>query len=314
MAREFPFPIPSGWFAVRFSDELEPGQVEAVRYFGRDLVLFRTQLGQPHLLDAFCAHLGAHLGRGGTVVGESIRCPFHAWRYDGAGTCVEIPYAKRIPRKARVESLPTVERNGLIWVWHHPAGAEPGFEVPEIPEVASDEWTPYERHFWKIRTRNQEMGENGVDSAHFKYVHGLVDLPESEITVDGIYRRALQRSKFPTPRGVVDGVIDAEQFGLGVSIIRYSGICDTVQVSSVTAVDEEYCEVRYGFSQKKVDGKAPEGGVGAALIRNICFQMSQDQPIWENKVFLEKPLLCDGDGPIAEFRRWCQQFYSEAAA
>jgi hypothetical protein len=81
-------------------------------------------------------------------------------------------------------------------------------------------------------------------------------------------------------------------------------------MSSVTPVDEEYCEVRYGFSQKKVNGVAPEGGVGAAIIKNICFQMSQDQPIWEHKIYVDKPLLCDGDGPIAEYRRWCQQFYS----
>ena len=255
MTRSFPFPIPNGWFAVRFSDELAAEQVEAVRYFGKDLVLFRTEAGEVRVLDAFCAHLGAHLGKGGVVQGETIRCPFHAWRYDGSGTCVDVPYAKRIPRKAQVRSWSVVERNYMIWVWHHADGEAPGFELPEAPEVASDEWTPYERHIWTIRTRNQEMGENGVDRAHFKYVHGLADVPESEVSVDGVYRRALQRSKFPTPRGIVDGAIDAEQYGLGFSVIRYSGICDTVQVSSVTPIDDETCEVRYGFSQKKVDGQ-----------------------------------------------------------
>ena len=312
MSRAYPFPIPNGWFAIRYADELSTGQVEAVHYFGKDLVLFRSEAGDAHVLDAFCVHLGAHLGHGGVVVGDTIQCPFHAWRYDGSGECVAVPYANRIPRGARIQSWPVVERCGLIWVWHHAGGEAPAFELPEVPEVGNPEWTDYDRHEWKIRTRNQEMGENGVDRAHFKYVHGLPDLPESEITVEGHYRRALQRSKFPTPRGIVEGAIDAEQWGLGFSVIRYSGIFDTVQVSAVTPIDEEYCEIRYGFIQKKVDGKAPEGGVGAALIKNICFQMSQDQPIWEHKVYLERPLLCDGDGPIAEFRRWCTQFYSAA--
>jgi hypothetical protein len=43
-------------------------------------------------------------------------------------------------------------------------------------------------------------------------------------------------------------------------------------------------------------------------------QLNEDIPIWENKRYLERPLLCDGDGPIAEFRRWCLQFYSPQAS
>ncbi len=52
-------------------------------------------------------------------------------------------------------------------------------------------------------------------------------------------------------------------------------------------------------------------GVGAALIADIEKQMSEDILIWENKIFLDRPGLCDGDGPLGTFRRWCRQFYSE---
>ena len=50
------------------------------------------------------------------------------------------------------------------------------------------------------------------------------------------------------------------------------------------------------------------------LIADIEKQMREDTPIWENKVYHERPLLCDGDGPIAQYRRWARQFYSEEAA
>ena len=53
-----------------------------------------------------------------------------------------------------------------------------------------------------------------------------------------------------------------------------------------------------------------KGGVAAAIIRDIVKQMNEDVPIWENKIFRPQPVLCDGDGPIAEYRRWCSQFYS----
>ena len=52
----------------------------------------------------------------------------------------------------------------------------------------------------------------------------------------------------------------------------------------------------------------------AVQIRDIVKQMNEDIPIWENKQYLERPMLCDGDGPIAEYRRWMKQFYSPSGA
>ncbi|MFN2425072.1 MAG: Rieske 2Fe-2S domain-containing protein, partial [Candidatus Binatia bacterium] len=62
-------PFPDGWFQVAYSDELEAGQVEPLHYFGRDYVLFRGADGEARVFDAFCPHLGAHLGYGGMVEG-----------------------------------------------------------------------------------------------------------------------------------------------------------------------------------------------------------------------------------------------------
>ena len=104
MAGRFPYPLPNGWFSLAWSDDVAPGEVKTVHYLDRDLVVFRTESGTARVFDAYCAHLGAHFGHGGQVVGETLRCPFHAWRYDGEGVCVEIPYAKKIPPKARVRS------------------------------------------------------------------------------------------------------------------------------------------------------------------------------------------------------------------
>ena len=58
-------PMPNGWFAVAFSRDLVPGEVKRIHYFGQELVLFRTRSGQVAVLDAYCAHLGAHLAEGG---------------------------------------------------------------------------------------------------------------------------------------------------------------------------------------------------------------------------------------------------------
>lgn len=93
-------PIPNGWFAVAWSKDLAAGEVRRLRSFDNEMVLFRTRSGRVCLLDAYCAHLGAHLAEGGRVVDESVRCPFHAWQYDGSGKCVHIfPMRRRFPRE-----------------------------------------------------------------------------------------------------------------------------------------------------------------------------------------------------------------------
>ena len=60
--RSIDLPMPFGWFAMCYSDELAVGQVKPLRYFGRDLVAWRGEDGQARVLDAYCAHLGAHMG------------------------------------------------------------------------------------------------------------------------------------------------------------------------------------------------------------------------------------------------------------
>ena len=36
----------------------------------------------------------------------------------------------------------------------------------------------------------------------------------------------------------------------------------------------------------------------------------QDIRIWANELYRERPLLCEADGPIHEFRSWVRQFHS----
>jgi hypothetical protein len=57
---------------------------------------------------------------------------------------------------------------------------------------------------------------------------------------------------------------------------------------------------------------ATQQRMAKALLDEISFQVEQDMPIWEHKIFQPNPILCDGDGPIAQFRRWFGQFYAPA--
>ena len=105
MARRFPMPsFPVGWFQVAYAEDLNVGDVVPLHYFGQQLVLFRGEDEKVGLLDAYCPHLGAHLGHGGTVKGNSVVCPFHAWAFDCSGACTDVPYAERQPKRAQIKA------------------------------------------------------------------------------------------------------------------------------------------------------------------------------------------------------------------
>lgn len=314
MSKRFPFPIPFGWFGIAHADDIAPGDVQRARYFGKELVIFRGESGEVSTVDAFCPHLGAHL-RQGKVVGDNIVCPFHAWEFDGKGSVANIPYCEQLPGRAKDESplraYPTVERNHMIYAWYHPEAIDPLWEVEELPESGNDEWAQATRHEWVVKTIPQELSENVADPVHFLYVHGTKTVPEANIQYDGLDFHSQQNADMETPRGIVPGSIDIRGRGPIGGWTKFSGICDTFLMSFTTPVDEETTHVRFVFSKKKVNGELPKGGVADAIIADIIKQFEEDTPIWEEKDFLDRPLLCAKDGPISKYRRWFSQFYVE---
>jgi nitrite reductase/ring-hydroxylating ferredoxin subunit len=298
--KRFPFPVPNGWFVVAESRELEVGQTRALHVFGSDVVLFRTERGEPRLVDAYCAHLGAHLGVGGRVEGDCIRCPFHGWLYDGAsGRCREIPYddSAIIPGRAKVRSYPTIERNQLIWAWHHLEEKSPFYEVPEVPEFEDPEWLPYAIREFDVATCCQEMAENNVDFAHFKYVHGSESIPDDEFTVDGCYKRTVGG----------EGLFVREGFGLGLGVLRINRPeMRMVFISSTTPLDDENVRVRWVFTAPRDRGDDAAEQAAEALSGGV----SQDLPIWENKRYVAQPLVTKSEQKLLEQREWALQFYS----
>ena len=314
MSKRSPFPIPFGWFQVAWPDDVKIGEVKPLEYFGKHLALWRDDHGAPHLNDAFCPHLGAHFGHGGSVDGDDLICPFHGWRFNAEGENTLIPYSERTNKKACVRSYPTIERNGLILSWYHPDAVEPMWEIPEIPEFNDPEnFTPMITKTYRVEAPWQELAENGVDSAHFRYVHHTEEVPELESYVmDGPFSHMRSAQKFPTPRGVVNGRIDADSYGPGVSCIHFSGIIDTILMGCIVPIDDSICEMRFSFTVRKLgDDEALNSSVGQAFVDEVGKQVEEDKPIWENKAHLVRPALADTDGPFTKFRRWASQFYAE---
>jgi phenylpropionate dioxygenase-like ring-hydroxylating dioxygenase large terminal subunit len=300
----YPFsPYPNGWFFALESRALPARGVVPLRYFGRDLVAYRSESGQAVVLDAHCPHLGAHLGYGGVVEGEGIRCPFHAWKFDLEGRCDDVPYDPgRKPPRVGVRCHPVHETSGLILLHHDAQGRLPEWHMPDLPEWGRPGWVGYEPFEWRARMHVQELAENIPDTAHFKYVHGAPLTPGAEVKIDGhVYR---QRS-LTVETG--EAFTEQEAFGLGLVWVRIGG--RITFLTCTTPIDEEWTMFRMLFladAGQNAKGMSPEQ---LALVKALADSAARDVVIWEHKVYRDKPPLVAADGPIPQLRQWARQFY-----
>lgn len=124
-----PLPYPNGWFALCLSSKLKPCRLINVPFMGEELLVYRTQSGQVHVIEPYCPHLGAHLGHGGKVDGENLVCPFHGLSFGPEGACIGAPYGRKPPR-ARLNNWHACERGGVVLVWRDSKGRPPDWELP----------------------------------------------------------------------------------------------------------------------------------------------------------------------------------------
>ena len=307
--------IPNGWFAVAWSKDLVEGDVKRIRYFDEELVLFRTRSGEAKVLSAYCAHLGAHLAEGGRVVGETVRCPFHGWHYDGTtGACVKIPYCERIPQRARVQAWETCERNRMVFVWRHAEGKPPDWEIPVIAQLDSPEWSEPRIFELEVPVHMQDMAENNLDPVHFHLVHNMMAVPDTEISFgsDQRFMKAVSHFEQETPVGKFDIELIRDTWGLGISSVESRGFpgVGLYMFSSTSPIDSGHTITRWLLTATN----STVDVAGEEWFKGMTSGVMDDWRIWTNKVHRADPVFCEADTLLVEFRRWAKQFYSNPAA
>jgi phenylpropionate dioxygenase-like ring-hydroxylating dioxygenase large terminal subunit len=162
--------LAASWYVAMPAERLRAKPV-ALRLFGQDLVAWRDGAGRPVIMPRYCPHQGASLAIG-SVADGCLRCPFHGWRFDAAGTCVLIPSSPSIPPTARIQPYPSAERYGYVWAWY--GGSEPLFELPDFPALEGDRDSYAGFRFDNATTgTSRQLLENAIDYFHFNTLHGL---------------------------------------------------------------------------------------------------------------------------------------------
>ena len=324
----YPFhPFPTGWFAVGFADDLAAGDVRPLRYFDRDMVLFRTESGEACVTDAHCPHLGAHIGYDGRVEGENIVCPFHQWQFGTDGKCKKIPFAKAIPPRAKIAVWPTVERGGMIFVWHDLDGREPFFELPEFDESTRIPGAGFRKlHDDFGGAHPQDVFENGVDFAHFPGVHSTGRaVSGGPLAIDGPVFYSPVRILPADYDGPIDepvgSTVESSVYGGGLSRVEsrtpHAPGLTTIYYVSVTPVSRELSHYYvHQFFLKDADCPMTDEQIVQftdMAAKHGEIEQWSDGKIWPHKVYVEQPMLSAIDGPILKYRDWYTQFHPEVA-
>lgn len=109
--------IQPGWYFFAASRQIKKNKVYTFNHVGNAYVCYRNSENIVNIFDAHCPHLGAHLGVGGKIVDDLLVCPFHGWKYNASGECVDIPYCNTIPKRARLRRYPVQENNSQVFFY-----------------------------------------------------------------------------------------------------------------------------------------------------------------------------------------------------
>ena len=160
------------WIPALLSSEIAEPDCPPVRVklLGERLIAFRDSLGRIGVMDELCAHRGVSLWFGRNEE-NGLRCPYHGWKYDVTGQCVEVPsepVESGFCKKIKLAAYECIERGDVIWIYMGPPDhkpAPPNFEWATIP--------PTHRF---VSKRTQECNwlqalEGGIDSVHVSFLH-----------------------------------------------------------------------------------------------------------------------------------------------
>jgi phthalate 4,5-dioxygenase oxygenase subunit len=167
----------SYWLPALLAEELpEDGSPPVrVKLLSERLLAFRDSEGRYGLIDEFCAHRGVSLWFGRNEEG-GLRCPYHGWKYDVTGQCLEVPsepVESGFCNKIRLKSYPLVKIGPVLWTYMgapEKTPPHPEFEFALVPPAHC---------FTSKRTQEcnwlQAM-EGGIDSSHVSWLHrGALD-------------------------------------------------------------------------------------------------------------------------------------------
>ncbi|KAM7359864.1 cholesterol 7-desaturase nvd isoform 2-T3 [Cochliomyia hominivorax] len=330
--KELPPPYPNGWYSIMESSDLKAGEVKSISALGEQFAVFRTLDNSLYILDAYCPHMGANLGVGGRVIGDSVECPFHQWSFRGIdGKCVNVPYSSCIPQNSKVRKWVSREINDNIFVWYHAESDEEPWVIPIIKEIESKEFVYHGRNEFYVNCHIQDIPENGADLAHFRAIHNASVLAGGANPLNSVLKNVgnhhweavWKSSDAPTKHIAKVTLKHSIELTKKIRVFEMDVIGDQVGPSyvqlhmkspsmgrievlqTVTPIEPMLQKVVHRFYAPRLLAPFMKFAVFG---ESIMFE--RDVSMWNHKIFRKQPQLLKEEVSVKLFRSWYSQFYS----
>jgi len=205
--------------------------------------------------------------------------------------------------------LPICEQNNLIFAWYDHEKGKPDYEIASIPECRDETWSDWGMEQYHIQNNCRELVDNMADRGHFGPVHGC---PAIEFTNEA---KGVNYTQIMTGESeVLGGGLWSEAIYTGpaymVTMMKTEVATSRLLVSHLP-INQSNFLIQFGVMvQKDPDASEEENKATVqAYIDANLLAFGQDVDIWHNKVYVENPLMCSGDGPLHKLRKWYNQFY-----
>ena len=212
---------------------------------------------------------------------------------------------------------PVLEINQMVLIWHDIEKQEPDFYPNKIDACYSEEWSDYSMASFLVKNNCRELIDNMADKGHFGPVH--------QAPFEGFWNEAkdhtyTQEMTANSPILGGDLFSQATYEGPAYMTTYMSAVQDGNTVESRLLVSHlpltmTSFQINFGVMVKKVPGmsKEEEDAFVQGYVDANNYAFGQDVAIWENKIYIPDPVVCDGDGPLHKLRKWYGQFLVDRA-
>ncbi|MFB2918186.1 MULTISPECIES: Rieske 2Fe-2S domain-containing protein [Aerosakkonema] len=172
------FDSKEAWYPVHYIEDLDKSKPTKFTLLGQDLVIWWDREAQSwRAFEDRCPHRLVPLSEGRIAEDGLLECPYHGWAFKGDGKCDRIPqqlpgHTAHESKRACVASLPTAERQGLLFVYPGKPENAPKVKIPIVePMVESpDEWICLNT-FRDLPYDALTVMENVLDASHVPFTH-----------------------------------------------------------------------------------------------------------------------------------------------
>jgi phenylpropionate dioxygenase-like ring-hydroxylating dioxygenase large terminal subunit len=164
------------WYPVFYIEDLDKTKPAKFTLLERDLVIWWDQhTNSWKAFDDRCPHRLVPLSEGRIAEDGLLECPYHGWAFKGDGNCDRIPQQPEggqahTSKRACVKSLPTAERQGLLFIYAGKPENAPQVKIPIIEPLESEKWTLFGT-FRDLPYDAITLLENVLDASHLPFTH-----------------------------------------------------------------------------------------------------------------------------------------------